>query len=40
MGYHRKRERQMDRKRENEGGMMRCLMKKEDKSLNDRCRKC
>ena len=38
MGYHRKRERQiqMDRKREKEGsGRMQCFMKKEDKSLID-----
>ena len=33
MGYHRKRERHMDRKREKRG--MQCYMKKEDNSLID-----
>ena len=35
IGYHIKRERQMDRKREKEGGRMQCFMKKEAKSLKD-----
>ena len=33
MGYHRKRERQMDRKREKVGGRMQYFMEKEDKSM-------
>ena len=38
MGYHRKRreiERQMDRKREKEGGKMQCFVQKDGKSLID-----
>ncbi len=35
MGYHRKRERHMDRKREREKRGMQCYMKKEDNSLID-----
>ena len=35
MGYHTKRERQMDRNREKEEGRMQCFIRNEDKSLID-----
>ena len=35
MGYHRKRERPMDRNREKKGWKMQCFMKKDDESLID-----